>query len=100
MLKLSIAAFGFALAASGAHAQLPEADAAAHPFGSFLQVAADAGQRVIALTGADPVEPRQSSENSDVQITVIVPGVPEPETYAMLAAGLAAVGFMVRRRNR
>ncbi|MFN4064546.1 MAG: PEP-CTERM sorting domain-containing protein [Parazoarcus communis] len=26
--------------------------------------------------------------------------MPEPETYAMLLAGLGLVGFMARRRNR
>jgi hypothetical protein len=29
-----------------------------------------------------------------------VPAVPEPETYAMMLAGLGAVGFMSRRRKR
>lgn len=30
----------------------------------------------------------------------IVPGIPEPETYALMLAGLAAVGFMSRRRRQ
>ncbi len=30
----------------------------------------------------------------------IVPGIPEPETYALMLAGLAAVGFMARRRRQ
>ena len=29
----------------------------------------------------------------------IVPGIPEPETYALMLAGLAAVGFVARRRK-
>ena len=29
-----------------------------------------------------------------------VPGVPEPETYALMLAGLGAVGFVARRRKQ
>lgn len=29
----------------------------------------------------------------------VVPGIPEPETYALMLAGLAAVGFVARRRR-
>ena len=30
----------------------------------------------------------------------VVPGIPEPETYALMLAGLAAVGFVARRRRQ
>jgi PEP-CTERM motif len=32
--------------------------------------------------------------------TGVVGAVPEPETYAMLLAGLAVMGFVVRRRRQ
>jgi hypothetical protein len=33
-------------------------------------------------------------------ITDVTPAVPEPETYAMMLAGLSMVGFLARRRQR
>ena len=33
-------------------------------------------------------------------VGVTVPAIPEPETYALMLAGLAAVGFMARRRRQ
>ncbi len=35
-----------------------------------------------------------------VKVESIAPAVPEPETYALMLAGFAALGFMGRRRNR
>ena len=97
MLMKTLASVAFSFAAVGAQAQLPEAGAAALP-GSFLQVAADVGHRVIALvTDNSAAAP---SEKSDVQnIDLPPPPIPEPETYALMAAGLAALAFVVRRRK-
>jgi hypothetical protein len=37
--------------------------------------------------------------NFDGSTVTITAAVPEPSTYAMLFAGLAAVGFVARRRK-
>lgn len=41
----------------------------------------------------------QGSPNIFVIDDIVVNSVPEPETYAMLLAGLGLLGFMVRRKN-
>jgi len=64
--------------------------------------AATSGALLLAqgwLDGLDAAGPNvyvlQSSLHQDVITTI-----PEPETYALLMAGLAAVGFVARRRQR
>lgn len=65
---------------------------AQHLFGHVQEAAAD-----------DSFAEQQAVEGgtlSPMPTPAVVPGVPEPETYAMMVAGLAAVAFVVRRRRR
>lgn len=38
--------------------------------------------------------------HASVYSNSVVPGIPEPETYALMLAGLGVVGFMARRRKQ
>ena len=97
MTKKLLAALSLALVAAGAQAELPEVSAAAAPTGSFLQIAADAGQGISSLANGEA----QAAKDADLSEThnMVATDVPEPETYALMLAGLAAVGFVIRRRK-
>jgi PEP-CTERM motif len=60
----------------------------------------------VAITGKKPGEYKfdvfargVDAVESDVIRVVGVPAIPEPTTYALMAMGLAVVGFVSRRRN-
>ena len=54
----------------------------------------DTSPFTLTLAGAATV-PAQANYAGTLSVVL----VPEPETYAMLLAGLGAMGFMRRRRN-
>ena len=55
---------------------------------------------VSGLTATTPYYFKLSGTNLDGGYTVHIAAVPEPETYAMLLAGLGLMGSIARRRNR
>ena len=55
---------------------------------------------ILRLGGNNATSFTNAFVNGKVQEIVVVPGIPEPETYAMMLAGLCAVGVIARRRGR
>jgi len=51
-------------------------------------------------TGASNANHDVSSSTLEDHFAPIAPGIPEPETYAMLLAGLGLFGFIARRRKQ
>jgi hypothetical protein len=87
-----------------------EAGAPANPAapGSFAQAAGrglDGGLPAGALSkgpsfgGGKPIGPNLSAAGVPFLPPAVVPGVPEPETWAMLLLGLLTVGIAARRRK-
>ena len=76
---------------------MPEASDAAAQAGSFLKSAADAGQQVATVVNGEAAASNEA-ESPSLANTDTAPAIPEPETYVLMLADLAAVGFVIRRR--
>ncbi|PXW84746.1 putative secreted protein with PEP-CTERM sorting signal [Nitrosomonas sp. Nm84] len=78
----------FSIVVSGGANQYP-----IYTIGSDLTANAITGFRLEAISGRQPL-------NGNFALSeFVVSAVPEPETYAMLLAGLGLLGFVVRRRK-
>ncbi len=64
-------------------------------FSQYVQFKADAGSTITSLTFAN-VPARDAFEVANFSVTA---PVPEPETYALMFAGLGVMGFVMRRRS-
>jgi len=58
-----------------------------------------AGTHTLSIGGLGDVPFAAYTGSLTVAVPVPVTGVPEPETYALMLAGLGAVGFLTRRRR-
>ena len=64
-------------------------------FSQYVQFTASAGSKITSFSYSN-VPATDAFETANYSITPI----PEPQTYALLLAGLGAVGFVARRRNK
>lgn len=68
-------------------------------FFSLTPLHLDPGAYNLVVTGANSLDPASFSGTLTVAGAGAVAAVPEPETYALMLAGLGAVGFVAARRR-
>lgn len=68
---------------------------------TFIGFAAGVGEKFTSFSLTSAQGSGSAPGITDVQLgNSVVSAVPEPETYAMLLAGLGLMGFVARRRNK
>ena len=102
-MKKALIAAAVLLSASLAQASVQGTATPSNP--SFRDMATQAAERIVPEGVASiingPAADQKAADSEQVAPQVaVVPGVPEPETYAMMIAGLAAVGFVARRQQK
>ena len=73
---------------------------------SFRDLATQAAERMVPegvasiINGPAADEKAGDQQRAPTPQVDITPGIPEPETYALMIAGLAAIGLVVRRQRQ
>ena len=62
-------------------------------------VGLEATDRANTSFSGEVLSLRWNASNPGDHVRVFTAAIPEPQTYALMLAGLAAVGFMARRRR-
>jgi hypothetical protein len=68
--------------------------------GTFAQLVYAKPTTTSPLCAALPVSNTDCGYSANASVGTITPAIPEPETYALMLAGLGALGWAARRRSR
>lgn len=58
------------------------------------------GGALLVEPAALPLAATDRPQRAAVAAAPLVPGIPEPPTYVLMLAGIAAVGYLAKRRRR